>query len=134
VIGVVGILEDVHKTAKMHFAQAGRTIVLLRANRPGDAVDAEAEFWVVGIRERNSGSGVGLSAELISRKKHAATRAGGDDRGGAGRVRARLRRRRLSRCAGGVGVAGRVGLSVRLPKQKLALEFVLFRKMQSPSR
>jgi len=44
VLGVVGILEDVHKTARMHFAQAGRTIILLRANEPGDAVDAESEF------------------------------------------------------------------------------------------
>src|SRR3982074_1062396 len=44
VIGVVGILEDVHKTAKMQFAQAGRKIVLLRANEAGDAVDAELEF------------------------------------------------------------------------------------------
>src|SRR5271166_1495257 len=48
VIGVVGILEDVHKTTKMHFAQAGREsarkIVLLRANEAGDAVDAEVEF------------------------------------------------------------------------------------------
>ena len=31
VLGVVGILEDVHKSAKMPFAAAGRTIVLLRA-------------------------------------------------------------------------------------------------------
>ena len=44
VIGVVGILDDVHKAAKMHFTNAGRTIVLLRANSPGDAVDAESEF------------------------------------------------------------------------------------------
>ena len=44
VVGVVGILEDVHKTAKMHFAKAGRKIVLLRANEAGDAVDAESEF------------------------------------------------------------------------------------------
>src|SRR5271166_4307885 len=48
VIGVVGLLEDMHQTAKMHFAQAGREsarkIVLLRANEAGDAVDAEVEF------------------------------------------------------------------------------------------
>jgi phosphoribosylformylglycinamidine synthase II len=44
VLGVVGILQDVHKAAKMHFAQAGRKIVLLRGNEPGDAVDAESEF------------------------------------------------------------------------------------------
>jgi phosphoribosylformylglycinamidine synthase subunit PurL len=44
VLGVVGILEDVHKAAKMHFAVPGRTIVLLRATEAGDITDAETEF------------------------------------------------------------------------------------------
>ena len=44
VLGAVGILEDVHKSAKMHFAAAGRTIVLLRAGEAGDITDAESEF------------------------------------------------------------------------------------------
>jgi phosphoribosylformylglycinamidine synthase len=44
VLGVVGILEDVHKSAKMPFDCAGRTIVLLRAGEPGDITDAETEF------------------------------------------------------------------------------------------
>ena len=44
VLGVVGILEDVHKASKMHFAKTGRKILLLRANDPGDAVDAQSEF------------------------------------------------------------------------------------------
>ncbi len=44
VIGVVGILEDIHKTVKMHFAAPGKKIVLLRASEPGDAVDAQSEF------------------------------------------------------------------------------------------
>ena len=44
VLGVVGILEDVHKAAKMHFAAPGCTIVLLRATEPGDITDAECEF------------------------------------------------------------------------------------------
>ncbi len=44
VLGVVGLLEDVHKTAKMHFAATGRTIVLLRAGEPGDITDAQSEF------------------------------------------------------------------------------------------
>jgi phosphoribosylformylglycinamidine synthase subunit PurL len=44
VLGVVGILEDVHKAAKMHFAAPGRTIVLLRAGEPGDITDAKSEF------------------------------------------------------------------------------------------
>jgi phosphoribosylformylglycinamidine synthase subunit PurL len=44
VLGVVGILEDVHKAAKMHFAAPGRSIVLLRASEAGDITDAESEF------------------------------------------------------------------------------------------
>ena len=44
VLGVVGILEDVHKSAKMHFTGTGRTIVLLRAGEAGDITDAESEF------------------------------------------------------------------------------------------
>ncbi|MGA7423466.1 MAG: phosphoribosylformylglycinamidine synthase subunit PurL, partial [Candidatus Sulfotelmatobacter sp.] len=39
VLGVVGILDDVHKTTKMHFAAAGRTIVLLRAGEAADITD-----------------------------------------------------------------------------------------------
>jgi phosphoribosylformylglycinamidine synthase len=44
VLGVVGILDDVHKTAKMHFAAAGRTIVLLRGGEAADITDVESEF------------------------------------------------------------------------------------------
>jgi len=44
VLGVVGILDDVRKTAKMNFADAGRTIVLLRAGEAADITDVESEF------------------------------------------------------------------------------------------
>ena len=44
VLGVVGILEDVHKGAKMHFAAPGKAIMLLHAGEAGDATDAETEF------------------------------------------------------------------------------------------
>jgi len=44
VIGVVGILEDVHKAVAPHFREVGRAIVLLRGSEPGDAADVEAEF------------------------------------------------------------------------------------------
>jgi phosphoribosylformylglycinamidine synthase II len=48
VLGVVGTLDDVGKTAKMHFAELGRepgrTIVLLRAGEAGDITDVESEF------------------------------------------------------------------------------------------
>ena len=44
VLGVVGVLEDVHKAARMHFTAPERTIVLLRAGEPGDMTDVETEF------------------------------------------------------------------------------------------
>ncbi|MGA9509123.1 MAG: phosphoribosylformylglycinamidine synthase subunit PurL [Candidatus Sulfotelmatobacter sp.] len=44
VLGVVGILDDVHKTAKMHFETPGRTIVLLRGGEAADITDVESEF------------------------------------------------------------------------------------------
>jgi phosphoribosylformylglycinamidine synthase subunit PurL len=44
VLGVVGILDDVSKAATMHFADAGRTIVLLRAGEAADITDVESEF------------------------------------------------------------------------------------------
>jgi phosphoribosylformylglycinamidine synthase subunit PurL len=44
VLGVVGILDDVHKAVKMHFGGAGRSIVLLRAGELADITDVENEF------------------------------------------------------------------------------------------
>src|SRR5437879_5132901 len=44
VIGIVGILEDVHKAARVHFREVGHTIVLLCATEPGDITDVESEF------------------------------------------------------------------------------------------
>src|SRR5437660_9515442 len=44
VIGIVGILDDVHQAAHMHFREAGRTIVLLRATEAGDITDVESAF------------------------------------------------------------------------------------------
>ena len=44
VIGIVGILEDVHKAVFPHFREPGRFVVLLRASEPGDLTDAEIEF------------------------------------------------------------------------------------------
>jgi phosphoribosylformylglycinamidine synthase subunit PurL len=44
VLGVVGVLEDVRKTAKMPFATVGRTIVLLHSGAIADITDVESEF------------------------------------------------------------------------------------------
>ncbi|MGC1436435.1 MAG: phosphoribosylformylglycinamidine synthase subunit PurL [Terriglobales bacterium] len=44
VIGIVGILEDVHKAVFPHFREPGRAILLLRASEPGNLTDAESEL------------------------------------------------------------------------------------------
>jgi phosphoribosylformylglycinamidine synthase subunit PurL len=44
VIGVVGILEDVHKAVAPNFRRVGQAVVVLRGSEPGDASDVEAEF------------------------------------------------------------------------------------------
>jgi len=44
VMGIVGILEDVHKAIGPDFKQTGRALLLLRGSEPGDASDVNAEF------------------------------------------------------------------------------------------
>jgi phosphoribosylformylglycinamidine synthase len=44
VMGVVGIIEDVHQAIGPDFREAGRSLVVLRGSEPGDASDVEAEF------------------------------------------------------------------------------------------
>jgi len=131
VIGVVGLLEDVHKTAKMHFAQAGngvaKKIVLLRANEAGDAVDAELEFGSSEYAKEILGAVWGYPPELDIEKEATLQRAL------VAIIRAGLVESAHDCSDGGLAVAlvesalpGGVGLSVRLPRQQVALEFLLF--------
>ena len=106
VLGIVGILEDVHKTAKMEFREAGRTIVLLRGSEPGDITDAESEFGSSEYAKEVLGAVWGYPPELDLEKEAAlAERPGRDDSGRAGGVGARLLFRWAGRCAGGAGVS-----------------------------
>jgi phosphoribosylformylglycinamidine synthase II len=75
VIGIVGLLEDVDKAAKMHFAQPGRTIVWLRANNVGDAVDAESEFGSSEYAKEILGAVWGYPPELDIEKEATLQRA-----------------------------------------------------------
>jgi len=139
VIGVVGILEDVHKTAKMHFASSGgesgyevineviKKIVLLRANEAGDAVDARLEFGSSEYAKEILGAVWGYPPELDIEKEATLQRAL------VAIIRAGLIESAHDCSDGGLAVAlvesalpGGVGLSVRLPRQQVALEFVLF--------
>ncbi len=127
VIGVVGILEDVHKTAKMHFAQSGRKIVLLRANEAGDAVDAEVEFGSSEYAKEILGAVWGYPPALDLEREATLQRAL------VALIRAGLVESAHDCADGGLAVAlvesalpAGVGLSVRLPRQHAALEFALF--------
>ena len=131
VIGVVGILEDVHKTAKMHFAKAGsecgRKIVLLRGNEAGDALDAELEFGSSEYAKEILGAVWGYPPELDLEKEATLQRAL------VAIIRTGLVESAHDCSDGGLAVAlvesalpAGVGLNVRLPKRQVAREFVLF--------
>jgi phosphoribosylformylglycinamidine synthase len=75
VLGVVGILEDVNKAAKMHFTEPGRTIVLLRGGEPGDITDAEIEFGSSEYVKDILGSLWGYPPELDLEKEAALQKA-----------------------------------------------------------
>ncbi len=127
VIGVVGILEDVHKAAKMHFGQAGRKIVLLRANEAGDAVDAEAEFGSSEYAKEILGAVWGYPPELDLEKEASLQRAL------IALIQAGLVESAHDCADGGLAVAlvesalpAGVGFRVKLSKQQVAHEFLLF--------
>ena len=75
VVGVVGILEDVHKAAPMHFRDAGRTIVLLRGAEAGDITDVESEFGSSEYAKEVLGAVWGYPPELELEKEAALQKA-----------------------------------------------------------
>jgi phosphoribosylformylglycinamidine synthase len=75
VLGVVGTLDDVHKTVKMYFSAPGRTIVLLRAAEPGDITDAESEFGSSEYAKEILGTLWGYPPELDLEKEAALQKA-----------------------------------------------------------
>ncbi len=127
VIGVVGLLEDVHKTVKMHFARPECKIVLLRANEPGDALDAELEFGSSEYAKEILGAVWGYPPALDLEKEATLQRAL------VAIIQAGLVESSHDCADGGLAVAlveaalpGGVGLNVRLPEHQAALEFLLF--------
>jgi phosphoribosylformylglycinamidine synthase subunit PurL len=75
VLGVVGILDDVHKTAKMHFATPGRAIVLLRGGEAADITDVESEFGSSEYAKEILGALWGYPPELDLEKEAALQKA-----------------------------------------------------------
>jgi phosphoribosylformylglycinamidine synthase len=92
VLGVVGILDDVNKTAKAHFAGAGRAILLLRAGEAGDLTDVESEFGSSEYAKEILGQWWGYPPELDLEKEAALQKAV---------FGTRLLGRRIGRGAGG---------------------------------
>jgi phosphoribosylformylglycinamidine synthase len=127
VIGVVGLLEDVHQAAKMHFAHADRKIVLLRANETGDAVDAELEFGSSEYAKQILGAVWGYPPELDLEKEATLQRAL------VAMIQAGLIESAHDCADGGLAVAlvecalpAGIGLNAKLPKGQAMLEFPLF--------
>ncbi len=116
-----------HKAAKMHFAKPGRKIVLLRANEPGDAVDAESEFGSSEYAKEILGAVWGYPPALDLEKEATLQRAL------VNLIQAGLIESAHDCADGGLAVAlvesalpAGIGLRVNLPKQRLSHEFVLF--------
>src|ERR1700678_2337065 len=127
VIGIVGILEDVHKAVAPHFREPGRALVLLRGSEPGDASDVEAEFGSSDYAKEILGQIWGFPPSLELEKESALQKAvvamidqglveSAKDcsEGGLAVV--------LAEC----GFARDIGAQVELSSQELVPEFALF--------
>jgi phosphoribosylformylglycinamidine synthase subunit PurL len=75
VLGVVGVLDDVHKASKMPFSATGRSIVLLRASEVGDITDAETEFGSTEYAKEVLGTFWGYPPQLDLEKEAALQKA-----------------------------------------------------------
>ena len=127
VLGIVGLLEDVHKTAKMEFREPGRTIVLLRATEAGDITDAHTEFGSSEYAKEVLGAVWGYPPELDLEREAAL------QRGLIEMIRAGLVESAHDCSSGGLAVAlaeqvfGKgIGLRVDLKSGGLPAEFALF--------
>jgi len=127
VIGIVGILEDVHKAVFPHFREPGRAVVLLRASEPGDLTDAECEFGSSEYAKEILGAVWGFPPAL-ELEREAALQKALVEMIGSGLIDA------AHDCSeGGIAVtlaesafANGVGARVSLASQDLPPEFVLF--------
>ncbi len=127
VIGIVGILDDVHKAMQPAFRETGRAIVLLRASDPGDLTDAETEFGSSEYAKEILGALWGYPPELQLEKEAALQKALVE------LAQAGLLDSAHDCSEGGIAVtlaesamAKGIGMSVNLPSSGLPAEFALF--------
>ena len=127
VLGIVGILEDVHKALRPDFREPGQAIVLLRATEPGDATDAESEFGSSEYAKEILGAVWGYPPELELEKEAALQKALVE------MAQIEILSSAHDCSDGGIavtlaesGFAKGIGMSVDLTSQGLPPEFVLF--------
>jgi phosphoribosylformylglycinamidine synthase subunit PurL len=127
VLGVVGILGDVHKALRPDFREAGRTIILLRASESGDVTDAESEFGSSEYAKEILGALWGYPPELDLEKEAALQKALAE------MAPAGLLDSAHDCSEGGIAVtlaestfAKGIGINVNLASGGLPREFVLF--------
>jgi phosphoribosylformylglycinamidine synthase len=127
VLGVVGILDDVHQANRIDFREPGRSIVLLQANEPGDITDAESEFGSSEYAKEVLGALWGYPPELDLEQEAALQKALVDI------IRAGLVDSAHDCSEGGLAITlaesafpKNIGLRVNLPAAELPPEYVLF--------
>src|SRR5438309_4581787 len=127
VLGVVCILEDLHKAGHMGFRGPGRAVVLLRADDLADITDVESEFGSSEYAKEILGSVWGYPPELELEKEAGLQKALVEIIAGG------LLDSAHDCSEGGIAVAlaesafpGGVGAKVNLASQGLPAEFVLF--------
>jgi phosphoribosylformylglycinamidine synthase len=133
VLGVVGVLDDVHNAIGIDFRSSGRAILLIRGSEPGDVTDAESEFGSSEYAKELLGSVWGYPPELELEREAALQKALIEI------IQAGLVESAHDCSDGGLavtlaesGFAKCIGAKVKLPGSELPAEFVLFG--EDPSR
>ncbi|MGB8772240.1 MAG: phosphoribosylformylglycinamidine synthase subunit PurL [Candidatus Korobacteraceae bacterium] len=127
VIGVVGIMEAVHKAVGPNFRGPERALIVVRGSEPGDASDVEAEFGSSEYAKEILGQIWGFPPSL-ELEKEAALQKAVIEMIGAGLVES------AKDCSEGglavtlaeCGFAGGIGSQVDISSNGLVPEFVLF--------
>ncbi len=127
VIGVVGIMEDVHKAVGPNFREPGRALLVIRGSEIGDAADVEAEFGSSEYAKEILGEIWGFPPSL-ELEKEAALQKAVVEMIGAGLLES------AKDCSEGglavtlaeCGFANGIGAQVDLSSHELVPEFVLF--------
>jgi phosphoribosylformylglycinamidine synthase len=127
VVGIVGLLEDVHKSSKLAFQAEGRSIVLLRGTEPGDVTDIESEFGSSDYAKDVLGAVWGYPPELDIEKEAVLQKAIVE------MIREGLVDSAHDCSEGGLAVTlaekslpNGIGQEINLSRQDLPAEFVLF--------